>query len=126
MRWRLACLRGWLALMALSTANALRIVAVGWPGFLKFFPGAGSSTMHALAIALPIALLIALGGLWLARRWAVIAAAGTTVATVLFDLLARGPWLHLAAALVSSTVLALLLWWNRGRFRRQTHDGMGG
>jgi hypothetical protein len=61
--WRLICLRGLLALMALPTLNALRIVLTDWPTFIDVFPAAASNAGKLFAIALPLALLVAFIGL---------------------------------------------------------------
>lgn len=113
MTLRRLCLRGWLAAMALSTANALRIVLTDWPGFSAAFPGTASPVGQALAIGLPIALLVALVGLWRWRPWGLWLLGTACVGTLLLDVLAAGPRLHLATAIVASVVSALLLWWNR-------------
>jgi hypothetical protein len=102
--------------MTLSTLNALRIVLSDWPGFVTSFPGAASAGGRAAAIALPLALLAAIFGLWRWRRWGVWLLIVATVSTLAFDLLARGPWLHALAALLATAVSALLILWNRGRY----------
>lgn len=114
--WRLICLRALIALMALSTANALRIVLWNWPMFAAAFPGVSSPGGKALAIVLPSMLLAALIGLWCRRRWALWMLAFATVATLIFDVAMRGPVLHLAAASISSLVLWYALWLNRSVF----------
>lgn len=114
--WRPICLRVLIFLMALSTANALRIVLWEWPVFAAAFPGASSLGGKALAIVLPSMLLAALIGLWCWRRWALWVLAFATVATLVFDIAMHGPVLHLAAATVSSLLLGYMLWLNRGAF----------
>lgn len=114
--WRLICLRALIVLMALSTANALRIVLWEWPMFEAAFPGVSSPGGKALAIVLPSMLLAALIGLWCWRRWALWLLAFATVATLIFDIAMHGPVLHLAAATVSTLVLWYALWLNRGVF----------
>ncbi len=109
-------LRLWLAVVALSTLNALRIVLADWPGFVASFPEADAAGGRPAAIALPLALLVAMWGLWRWRRWGVWLLLATTAATLAFDLLARGPWLHALAAAVSAVTTAALIFWNRGRY----------
>jgi hypothetical protein len=115
-RTRVLCWRVWLAMMAVSTLNALRIVLTEWPAFAVAFPGAASPAGRAVALLLPALLLIAVVGLWRWRRWGLCLLIAATVATLAFDLAARGPWLHLAAALASTAISAALLWWNRDRY----------
>lgn len=113
---RVWLLRGLCALMLLSTLNALRIVLTRWSDFVLAFPGAASPVGHAMAIALPAALILGLLGVLSWRRWAVWWLAATALATVAFDLLARGPWLHLGAALVSAALMAFAIRANARRF----------
>lgn len=110
------CWRVWLTVMALSTLNALRIVVLEWPAFAAAFPGAASPAGRIAALVLPTLLLIAVVGLWRLRRWGLWLLIVVTLATLAFDLAARGPWLHLAAALASTAISAALLWWNRDRY----------
>lgn len=126
MALRRLCLGGWLAAMALSTANALRIVLTDWPGFSAAFPGAASPFGHVLAIGLPIALLVALVGLWRWRRWGLWLLGAACVGTLLLDVLADGPRLHLATAIVATAVSTLLLWWNRDGYRSADGLSAGG
>jgi hypothetical protein len=109
-------LRLWLAAMALSTLNALRIVLAEWPGFVASFPAADAAGGRVAAIALPLALLVAIFGLWRWRCWGVWLLLVAAPATLAFDLRARGPWLHALAALVSVAVTAALILWNRRRY----------
>lgn len=109
-------LRLWLAAMALSTLNALRIVLADWPGFVASFPAADATGGRIAAIALPLALLVAIFALWRWRRWGVGLLIVATAATLAFDLLARGPWLHALAAAVSAVATAALIVWNRDRY----------
>lgn len=106
-----------LSLVALSTGNALRVVLTDWPQFVAAFPGAASLAGRACAIALPVSLLLSLLGLWRFRRWGLWLIGATTVATFGFDLWARGPKLHLAAAVLSVFVMAAAGWPHRRRFR---------
>lgn len=116
MRARVVCLRLWLVAMSLSTLNALRIVLTDWPGFARSFPGAEVPIGRGLATTLPLLLLVSLAGLWRWRRWALQLLVIATVATLAFDAIARGPWLHMVAAVVSLAISAALLWWNRDGF----------
>jgi hypothetical protein len=114
-RTRMLCWRVWLAMMALSTLNALRIVLTEWPEFAAAFPGAASPAGRVVALLLSALLLVAIIGLWRWRRWGLYLLIVATMATLAFDLVARGPWLHVAAALASTVISAALLWWNRDR-----------
>jgi hypothetical protein len=116
MNVRETVLRLWWAAMALSTLNALRIVIGDWPAFVAAFPGAAVAGGRALAIVLPLMLLVALSGAWRWRRWGVWLLGAVCVLTLAFDVLARGPWLHLIAAAGSTAVSAALIVWNRKRY----------
>jgi hypothetical protein len=109
-------LRLWLAAIALSTLDALWIVLGDWPGFVASFPRVDAAGGRAVAIALPLLLLVAIFGLWRWRRWGVRLLIVATAATLAFDLFARGPWLHMLAAVVSTAVSAGLVLWNRNRY----------
>ncbi|TXH72714.1 MAG: hypothetical protein E6Q88_05955 [Lysobacteraceae bacterium] len=102
--------------MSVSSLNATRIVLSEWSSFVDAFPGAASATGHAIAIALPCALLFGLIGLWFWRRWAVWWLAVVTLATIAFDLVARGPLMHVCAALGSAVLMACAIYANRRRF----------
>lgn len=102
--------------MAASTLNALRIVLTDRDGFAMAFPGAEGPVGRALAIALPLALLLSIVGLWRWRRWGLWLLAAAGIATLAFDVLADGPRLHLAAALASLLISAALVAWNRDGF----------
>ncbi|MFN8580478.1 MAG: hypothetical protein U0163_05795 [Gemmatimonadaceae bacterium] len=104
-----------LALVA-STLSGVIFAHTHYREFAEAFPGMDHTvfTLMMLSATVGIASLV---GLWFWRRWAVWIYGLVGVDVVVLDVLARGPVLHIATAVVSTLVVLGLCYRLRGRFR---------
>ncbi|MCU0411152.1 MAG: hypothetical protein MUF82_01270 [Bacteroidetes bacterium] len=113
---RLALLfRVFIILLVLSTLNALRIFHFMPERFDAAFPGAVGSLRSAFLAASYIG-LIALFGLLLFKRWALLTFLIVSLAAIVLDVLVDAPMLHQVAVVASASIAAAFSWRLRSRF----------
>ncbi|MEZ5312790.1 MAG: hypothetical protein R2862_03605 [Thermoanaerobaculia bacterium] len=103
------------SLLLLSTASGLLVATTRRADFVASFPGAVGPLYYAL-VATALLGLVALAGLLRFRRWAAWMYLGLGLVAIILDVVTRGPRLHLATAVASTTVVLALLWTQRHRF----------
>ena len=103
------------SLLLLSTTGGLFVATTRRADFVASFPGAVGPAYYAL-VATALLGLVALAGLLRFRRWAAWMYLGLGVVAIALDVVTRGPRLHLATAVASTTLVLVLLWTQRHRF----------
>ena len=114
---------GWVVLfrfillaLAASTMNGLALALRGRSAFLAAFPGA-TGVVFALLIGTSVIGLASLAGLWWWRLWALWMFGTVGLVISGLDVMARGPKLHILAALASTLLVLGLAYPVRERFK---------
>ena len=106
-----------LAGLALSTLVGVLHALLHRAVFVESFPGAAAAPVYWSLVLAPGAGLVALGGLWFRRSWAVLLYGVTGVAAVALDYEAAAPAAHMTAAVVAVVIVLALAYSRRSDFR---------
>lgn len=110
-------LRVLLGALFVSTGVGLWYAISRRVAFQLAFPGSVHELVYVALLITGATGLIAIAGLWLWRRWAVILYVGVAVASLCLDVVAEAPLAHRVTVVVSAVSVFLLVYLSWDRFR---------